>query len=844
MWTLVIFIILCLPISAGQDLAAQNRHQSLPSLADSYYSLGGSKMSEDGKWLIIKKIYDANRDTLLIFNSQEPGQAIDRRLKVGNATFLRSDYLLMQTPGQVELLNLSTQKAQVFKGAINMEGLKNGAFFLLHYHDAENKRLELRSAKGELVNASDHVSRFYTTPKNHVYAVSGDKERGWEVLFMTDHTGQKIYSSENEIVALKVDDEEKGMIISQKAPDGQFMEMRYFDLGTKTVYPLSEVLPVSFEWGFGRAIDQGSSYFLDLLVPVEKEDASLVDIWYGSDRKLEKKFHPASTTVYYVWEPKNKKIQRIGSDQLPTGINIGSDQYFLAFDKYLLNDFLTFPQFVALHIYRHHKDAFLPVDTVHSDLHSAPDGSYFMYKAKGKWCLYQSATGQKRYISEEGLETPHFSSDGKSVLFDGQGGLWRYDLAKGKLSQFLDFDGYHTSLINPRFQPINSFRFGIFSADEKHGLIIKCFNRDDNTSAYLLWKNCKSETIVPVTKGLVKNLQYNDAYTHFSYTLEDYNSPPKLFLKTLGKDVQMVYESNSRDTAIANLKQEILTYTNSDGVPLKGVLYYPLDYEPSLKHPMVVNIYQILSNKRANVYPVPAYSGRNSDGFNLRVLLEHGYFVYFPDIVFGDKGTGLSALDCVHHALDALGNHPSIDKGKIGLIGHSHGGYETNFISTHSDRFAAFVAGAGNSNIVRSYFSYNYNFSSPFYWQYETGQYKMNKAFSEDKELYFKNNPIHYADQVQAPVLLWTGKKDINIYWDQTMEFYIGLKRNNKKVVALFYPNEPHALMTPAASRDLYSRTLDWFNYFLKGEINIDWIDREIFGDMLPSKKIDIYNSY
>ena len=63
------------------------------------------------------------------------------------------------------------------------------------------------------------------------------------------------------------------------------------------------------------------------------------------------------------------------------------------------------------------------------------------------------------------------------------------------------------------------------------------------------------------------------------------------------------------------------------------------------------------------------------------------------------------------------------------------------------------------------------------------------------------------------------------------MEFYIGLKRNNKKVVALFYPLGGHILASPKANRDLLSRTLEWFNYFLKGEENASWIDKEIKGD-------------
>ncbi|WP_449397657.1 prolyl oligopeptidase family serine peptidase [Chryseobacterium wanjuense] len=48
------------------------------------------------------------------------------------------------------------------------------------------------------------------------------------------------------------------------------------------------------------------------------------------------------------------------------------------------------------------------------------------------------------------------------------------------------------------------------------------------------------------------------------------------------------------------------------------------------------------------------------------------------------------------------------------MVGHSHGGYESNFIATQSKLFAAYVAGAGNSDLVRSYHSYNYLWNGLF----------------------------------------------------------------------------------------------------------------------------------
>ncbi len=243
---------------------------------------------------------------------------------------------------------------------------------------------------------------------------------------------------------------------------------------------------------------------------------------------------------------------------------------------------------------------------------------------------------------------------------------------------------------------------------------------------------------------------------------------------------------------------------------------------------MVVNIYQIQHDKK-NIYPSVNYANFElSIGFNIRSLIEKGYFVFMPDIVFSKAGTGLSALDCVHKSLDAISDYSSIDFSKVGLIGHSHGGYLTNFIATHSNRFATYISGAGNGDIIRSYFSFNYEFISPFYWQYEDGQYEMNMPFSKDKELYFNNNPIYHVENVQKPMLLWAGKNDKNIDWTQTMEFYIALKRNKKSAVALFYPNEGHNMGSLSASKNLHLKVMDWWDYFLKDKKDIPWIDQQM----------------
>src|SRR5690606_10115092 len=170
------------------------------------------------------------------------------------------------------------------------------------------------------------------------------------------------------------------------------------------------------------------------------------------------------------------------------------------------------------------------------------------------------------------------------------------------------------------------------------------------------------------------------------------------------------------------------------------------------KYPMIVHIYQ-KQHHRANRYLFASYYNRQ--GFNIRLLLENGYFVYLPDIkIQGNDGPGIGALECVNNALNAISDIKMIDQEKIGLIGHSFGGYETNFIATHSNRFAAYVAGAGIANLTQMYFSYNYGFNFPDYYRVETLQFDFHTAFANKKKQFFENNPVYFAENINAPVLL------------------------------------------------------------------------------------------
>lgn len=825
MGAILFSLFLCLSQIAGGELPEQDEQNSPLTLAERHYTLSVQTVSDNGRWVTVRKLYPMNSDTVLIFNSRSPEKPVGYRSKVESLVSLNNGNLLVRSSQQVELLNPEEPEGIWFKNVKWSRSLSKDSRFLLYYNEEEKNRLELRDCKGKLLNALNNVTRFHVTEGGTIYSIVGSDHKGYDIYCLLNEEQQKIYNTDRKIVSLETDPGEKGLNIYEQNLDDDTQELVYLDLTTRECYPLKDLLPLSFKKGYSKAIGKEDMCFLQFQGQKEDKDAVMVDIWYGNDNKLEEKFFPQKRNSYYVWEPKKRKIWPIGNDSLTAFINTNNGRYFLCFNPYLLQDYTTFRTPLQVAVYDRIRDSYSPLDTVTEDVYLSVNGEYALSSRKSRWTLYHIPSGSKKPIPAEGLVKPWFADDNKTVLFEGEGALWKYDLKDGRLSEAVMFRGYQACIVNGALEEIASPKgqFRRCHVCLTNPVVIKLTDPQENITSYVLWNKGKTEIIVPPSTRRIQFLVWNKSYDCFSWVEEDYNLPPRAIYKKRGEKELILYQSNKHDKAILSLRQKVVSYTNCEGRPLSGILYYPLHYDASKLYPMVVRIYEV-QRKYSNHYPASTYGSVNADGFDLRLLLEKGYFVYFPDIVYGPEGTGLSALNCVNNGLDAIDKIPSIDKDKIGLIGHSHGGYQTNFIATHSRRFAAYVSGAGNSDLVRSYFSFNYNFTSPFYWQFENGQYQMKKSFSEDKQLYFRNSPIHYVDQVNAPILLWAGMKDRNIYWEQTIEFYIGLKRNNKKVISLFYPNEGHAIMDNRTSKDLCLRILDWFDYFLKDETDREWI--------------------
>ncbi|ALR29249.1 hypothetical protein ATE47_01305 [Chryseobacterium sp. IHB B 17019] len=827
---LLLLLILFL-LGSYQSLVAQNRDYSLEHEMDRQYRLKILGLSESGKWAMVAKYYDRNRDTTMIVRSSTVNKNYLTIIGTHQVkSFVKDEAVLSFGNQKVEYTNLKTLEKTIYTDVKHINVLSGaGQYAILDFSET----LHVFNAKGEKLYALTGIKNLPITDQHDQSFVYRENIDGCELIDISGTMPKNIYKTPNAIKRIEISSSENSLKVFETEKGSSAETLAFINIKNGAIFKPALPLLMKDTYLESTEISNGPAWLISANNKILNNE--IVDIWYGNDGNLINKdrgFHVVSK--YWHYDTSTGKLSALPSEYSSV-IPTANKRFLLMYNNGELQNYVSAVQDISMNFYDLQSKKTIKLDTIKTATLIMPRfGNNILYRSMDdEWILTDLEKMVKTEIREKFLRDPAFSADGKDIYFESEKGLFAYNIATKVL--------YNTGIgVNQIVRIVNKSRsnlaggnlnISIVQLPDGVPILIEIKNEAWNSISYVSLSTKKQKVLIPGTHDKIRELYYDRRIEKIWYSSENYNSPTAVYSfdtkKATGKQI---LSPNKNDMLVKNLKLEIINYQNIEGKSLKGLLYYPEGFDNSKIYPMIVRIYQIQSNT-SNEYQVVGYD--NPIAFDLRALIQKGYFVYLPDIVFERMGTGLSALDCVNSALNALSEKPYINFSKIGLTGHSHGGYETNFIATHSDRFTAYISGAGNSDIVRSYFSYNRNFHSPFYWQYENGQYKMPYSFSDDNELYFKNNPIHYVHQVNAPILLWAGQKDENIKWDQSLEFYIGLKRNRKNVIALFYPNQGHALGLGSPERvDLYKKVFDWWDYFLKG-IEVPWINHQMKKDAL-----------
>ena len=232
-------------------------------------------------------------------------------------------------------------------------------------------------------------------------------------------------------------------------------------------------------------------------------------------------------------------------------------------------------------------------------------------------------------------------------------------------------------------------------------------------------------------------------------------------------DARQVTRTNPFQDDFAWGRTELIEYENEWGRRLQGALTYPAGYEPGRQYPMIVYHYELLS-QTLHQYQVPDPTRY----YNIQIWSQEGYFVLRPDIVYRDRRPGQSNVETLRPAVAAVLERGQVDAERIGLIGHSWGGYQTTFFVTQDDLFASAVAGAPLTNLMSMYLSFYWNSGGTDARIFEISQGRMQVPWWEDWDSYFNNSPLHHIQNLNTPLLMEFGTEDGAVEFNQGVEFY------------------------------------------------------------------------
>ncbi|MEP6930041.1 MAG: prolyl oligopeptidase family serine peptidase, partial [Flavobacterium sp.] len=567
----------------------------------------------------------------------------------------------------------------------------------------------------------------------------------------------------------------------------------------------------------------------------------IAEVWHANDpliypmQRNKDRFEKDIKLAF--WLPFADQVKIITSDEMPNVMLSGDCNYAVLSDPkayepqfeyegsrdFYVLDLKTFEKKILLK-----KQPFFPWAFSFS-----PDGKYMAYFRDDSWWTYNFKTGintnitagtgaeftakERSLIPKSICGSAGWTQDNNQIILYDKFDLWAVH-ADGNLLKRLT-RGREADIIfriAPEHGRYNKDYFFDTVPSERldlHNGLILTASGDDGKTGFYSWNLSGKEKPIVYKAGLVDQLLYSSDKKTFVFREQRFDMSPKLAIKKPAAIPEYFFSSNPQQKKYFWGRSELIEYQNSKGVKLKAALFYPAGYNPSKKYPMIVNIYEIKSSELHH-FVNPTYYEEN--GFNLSIMTSEGYFVLFPDISLEYQNPGLSAADCVISAVEKVIALNIIDKDKIGLTGHSFGGYESSFIVTQTNIFAAAIASGAITDLVSFYHNINKSTGRPDMWRFKNEQWNMGDTPYSLPEAYYSNSPINFVHNIQTPVLLWSGKNDTQVDTSQSIEYYLALRRLGKKAALLLYPDQGHLIVNDEQQIDLSLRTLQWFDHFLK----------------------------
>ncbi len=298
-------------------------------------------------------------------------------------------------------------------------------------------------------------------------------------------------------------------------------------------------------------------------------------------------------------------------------------------------------------------------------------------------------------------------------------------------------------------------------------------------------------------------------------TQMDFTHPAEVYLYTPGKQraLQLTHHNDAVVQKFGFHEPEVFTFTASDGQEITGFVLFPKGRRPA-RIPAILEI-----------HGGPRTTYGYGFLFEFHYLAHHGYAVMFTN-PRGSAGFGMDYARAVtrHYGerdyqdlmefVDAvLKRFKEIDPERLGVTGGSYGGFMTNWIVGHTDRFKAAVTQRSISNFL-SFWG-----TSDIGWLF--AKVEVGALPWDNLEEFWKRSPIAYAPKIQTPLLIIHSEEDYRCPVEQADQLFVALKVLGKTVRYVRFEGESHELSRSGKPLNREKRLQEirgWFDRYLLGD--------------------------
>ena len=448
----------------------------------------------------------------------------------------------------------------------------------------------------------------------------------------------------------------------------------------------------------------------------------------------------------------------------------------------------------------------------------SPDSSMIAYRVSGAVSVAFPDSGETRRLLGVGdgsympdsFAPPLWSPDGAFLLVAQEDTVWRVPVAEGEPADLMPNRGdiraldailtpggrtemwspEGASLLVPAVDLAQSARVLVKVGLSGEGILAQSCDLQDTSGTPWL------------------TVDVSPATGRISFLREDATHPPDVWCTDLS------FSAPQRLTAISPHVAEVsfgasrlLEWTSPEGDMCRSAFLLPPAHFGPPPYPMVFCVYEGRHSQAAD-----HFGASNWRPHNLQILATRGYAVCLPDLPVSDEHPAQSirvALACaVQAAVDAGLANPE----RLGIFGHSYGGYVVHVAIAGLDCFAAAVSSAAWCNLT-SAFGAGRDGGEYEAYIVEHGQGRMGVPPWENPLRYLENSPLFALDRVTTPLLILQGTEDAALA--QAWEMFNGLRRLSKPAALAIYEGDYHCMERRANIIDWWQRVLAWFDRWL-----------------------------